>query len=189
MSGVVSTATAYVLRTLLIVLVESLMSSSRSPSSGLRISPLTRTSVLWVAYSWPRVKKQPGLRASTYWKRIVRSQFWLMRVIAVTLRGAGPAAVLLGVAVIVIVEYSDENAALSAACSVIVVAASVPGTGLGANDAVMPVGSPATLNVTSPLEPLMRLSVSGSSSELPCRTSRTPTPGLSAMSGGGGVSG
>src|SRR3954466_7629884 len=188
MSGSVSTATAYVLRTLLIVLVESSMSSSRSPSSGLRISPLTRTLVLCVAYSWPRLKKQPGLRASTYGKRTVRSQFWLMRVRAVMLRGSGPAA-LLGVAVIVIVEYSDENAALSAACSVIVVAVLWPGTGLGANVAVMPVGSPVTLNVTSPLDPLTRFSVSGSSSELPWSTSSTPRPGLSAMSGGAGVAG
>src|SRR4051812_23401773 len=116
------------------------MSSSRSPSSGLRIRPLTRTSVLCVAYSVPRLKKQPGLRASTYWNRTVRSQFWLIRVMAVTLRGAGPAPGLFGVALIVIVEYADENAAPSSACSVIVVAPPVPETGLGLNAAVMPVG-------------------------------------------------
>src|SRR3954454_21005016 len=124
MSGSVSTATANVLFELLMVLAWSSIVSTRSPSSGLRISPLTRTSELIAVCSWLRLKKQPALRASTYWKRIVRSQFWLMRVIAVTLRGAGPAAALLGVAVIVIVEQSEENAALSAACSVIVVAAS-----------------------------------------------------------------
>src|SRR3954447_5786518 len=113
MSGSVSIATAYVLRTLLIVLAPESMSSSRSPSSGLRIRPFTRTLVLCVAYSVPRLKKQPGLRASTYGNRTVRSQFWLIRVSAVTLRGAGPAPGLFGVAVTVIVAWADENAALS----------------------------------------------------------------------------
>ena len=65
----------------------------------------------------------------------------------------------------------------------------VPGTGLGLKEADIPVGRPLTENETSPFDPLRRLMSTGTSTEVPVRTSTTVWPGFSVKSAGWGPSG
>ena len=67
--------------------------------------------------------------------------------------------------------------------------ASVPGRDSGLKEADIPVGRPATEKETSPFDPFRRFMSTGTSTEVPVRTSTTVWPGFSVKSGGCGPSG
>src|SRR5215210_3621342 len=111
-----------------------------------------------------------------------------MRTCLVIERGLAPAPGV-GVAVTVMPVYWSEWAAPSAALRVRVVRVPVPGTGLGLKEADIPVGRPLTEKETSPFDPLRRFMSTGTSTEVPVRTSTMVRPGFSVRSGGCGASG
>ena len=92
-------------------------------------------------------------------------------------------------AVTVICVYWSEWAAPSAAVRVRFVRVFVPGTGFGLKEADIPVGRPVTEKETSPFDPLRRFMSTGTSTEVPVRTSTTVWPGFRVKSAGCGPSG
>ncbi len=88
-----------------------------------------------------------------------------------SVRGAGRIAAFGGIdsAFTVMSLGSKKIGAVSVAVRRMTVASCVPGTGLGTNVALTPTGSPVADSVTGPLEPLMRVSESGTFVVVPCR--------------------
>src|SRR5688500_8857825 len=101
-----------------------------------------------------------------------------MRTSFVMERGLAPAPGA-GVAVTLISVYWSEWAWPAAALRVSVVRVPAPGTGFGLKEADTPAGRPVTAKETSPFDPLRRLMSTGTSTEVPVRTSTTVWPGLS----------